>query len=304
VSAIPFVAPPRDVVPGRVEQVADGLRRVIAANPSRFTATGTGTYIVGRGDVAIIDPGPALDAHGDALLAAVAGERVRALLVTHCHRDHSPLAARLKAETGAPTFAYGPHPQVPGEADLTGEGEEGHDADFVPDVELRDGDVAVVLPGGVTLRAVHTPGHTSNHLCYSWDERRALFTGDHVMGWSTTVVSPPDGNMADYVASLRKVIVRDDAVLWPTHGSPVTAPQSFLAAYLQHRLAREAAVVAQLRAGSTGVADIVAVLYADVPEALHRAAARSVLAHLEKLVADGLVVADGELSAEAAFRLR
>ncbi len=293
---------------GEAVPVAPLVRRVVANNPSKFTYHGTGTYLVGTGDhVTVIDPGPLNDAHAEALLAAVAGERVRAILVTHCHADHSPLAARIAAETGAVTYGFGPHPRLDDpDADdpITGDDaagtdgagtdgapakiEESTDHDFEPDVRVLDGEVVVAGPG-YTLRAVHTPGHTSNHLCFAFDEQQALFSGDHVMGWSTTVIGPPDGDMRAYLDSLRKVIGRRDAVLWPTHGSPVTDPGPFLDAFLAHRLDREAQVLAAVRSGLTDVAEMVKVLYAGVREELHKPAGRSVLAHLIKLVDDGLV---------------
>ncbi len=241
-TAIPFVTldEPRY---GAAVPVSPLVRRVIANNPSKYTYLGTGTYIVGRGDVAVIDPGPMLDEHRDALAAALDGTRVRAILVTHCHSDHSPLAAWLRDETGAPTIAFGPHGSLDTDSELEEAIEDGvtleetTDTDFEPDVRVGDGEVAA-MGVGWTMRAVHTPGHTSNHMCYALDEERALFTGDHIMGWSTTVVSPPDGDMRAYIDSLRKVMGRDDISLWPTHGAPVTAPKPFLHAFLEHRLQR------------------------------------------------------------------
>ena len=294
-SRIPFVPPLDDVVYGQVEQVSPLIRRVIANNPTKYSYRGTGTYLVGRGDVVVIDPGPAIDEHRDALATALTGERVRAILVTHCHADHSPLAAWMRTETGAPTIAFGPHGAVDlaEDEDSDVKVEESIDLAFTPDVVANDGDVVASIDGW-SIRAVHTPGHTSNHLCFAFDAERALFTGDHVMGWSTTVVSPPDGDMRAYIHSLRKVAGRDDAILWPTHGNPVTDPRPFLAAYLNHRLDREAQVLAQVRGGLTTIEGIVLALYADVREELHKAAGRSVLSHLVKLVDDGdVVVADG-----------
>ena len=278
-SAIPFVTldDPRY---GEAVQVSPLIRRVIANNPSKYTYLGTGTYIVGHGDVAVIDPGPSLDEHRDALAAALEGERVRAILVTHCHADHSPLAAWLRDETGAPTVAFGPHGS-----------RRRPDAGRIDDEIERRRDVRGDRPtptsiptcasatarsrrwaSGWTMRAVHTPGHTSNHMCYALDEEQALFTGDHVMGWSTTVVSPPDGDMRAYIDSLRKVMDRDDASLWPTHGAPVTAPQPFLQAFLDHRLEREAQVLAAVRSGHSDIEAMVKEMYADVREELHKAA--------------------------------
>ena len=222
-SAIPFVTldDPRY---GVAVQVSPLVRRVIANNPSKYTYFGTGTYIIGHGDVAVIDPGPLLDEHRDALAAAIEGERVRAILVTHCHSDHSPLAAWLRETTGAPTIAFGPHGtaeidrrsrrscrRTMDEPSKPASPMETTDLDFDPDVRVGDGEVAA-MGAGWTMRGVYTPGHTSNHMCYALDEEQSLFTGDHVMGWSTTIVSPPDGDMRAYIDSLRKVIDRNDAV--------------------------------------------------------------------------------------------
>lgn len=303
---IPFVPPLDDVRYGEVEQVSPLIRRVIAENPTKYSYRGTGTYIVGRGDVVVIDPGPVLDAHRDALAAALQGERVRAILVTHCHSDHSPLAAWLREETGAPTIAFGPHGAVATEDDDEESDvkvEESIDVAFVPDVTAADGDVVFEV-GGAPMRAVHTPGHTSNHLCFSLEAEGALFTGDHVMGWSTTVVSPPDGDMRAYMDSLAKVRGRHDRILWPTHGNPVTDVAPFLDAYFAHRVEREHQVLARVRAGATTIPDMVAVLYADVREELHKAAGRSVFAHLVKLVDDGVVAVDGDAPAtlKSAYR--
>jgi glyoxylase-like metal-dependent hydrolase (beta-lactamase superfamily II) len=296
-SAIPFVMLDEPHY-GLAEPVAPLVRRVIAKNPSKYTYRGTGTYIIGTGNVAVIDPGPILDDHRDALVAALQGSRVRWILVTHCHADHSPLAAWLSDVTSAPTIAFGPHGSVESAADLGDDSdddvklEESIDTAFEPDVRVADGEVAA-MDKDWTLRAVHTPGHTSNHMCYALDQTGALFTGDHVMGWSTTVVSPPDGDMRAYIESLRKVIGRDDATLWPTHGAPVTSPQPYLAAFLEHRLEREAQVLGAVRSGLGDIAEMVKVLYADVREELHKAAARSVLSHLIKLVDDGVVTVEG-----------
>jgi len=305
-----------DVHYGRVEQVSPLIRRVIAENPSKFTYRGTGTYILGHGDVVVIDPGPRLDSHRDALAAALAGERVRAILVTHCHSDHSPLAAWMHAETGAPTYAFGPHPppdpkwealaQDDTPAEAVGDDdpvvmEEAIDFAFAPTVAVADGDRIPDTPG-LAITAVHTPGHTSNHMCWALDEERALFTGDHVMGWSTTVVSPPDGDMAGYIASLRKVGVRGDATLWPTHGPARDDGAEYVGALVEHRLDRERGVLAALDAGPATIREIVELLYADVRPELHKAAGMSVWSHLLKLVAQGEVEVEG--SALPALRAR
>lgn len=306
-TAIPFVTldDPRY---GEVVRVSPLVRRLVANNPSKFTYRGTGTYLVGTDDdVAVIDPGPLDDAHRDALAAALRGVRVSAVLVTHCHADHSPLAAWLSAETGAPTVGFGPHPRLddpdaddPVNADdaVGDDGEpvkieETTDHDFDPQVRVSTGDVAA-SGDGWTITAVHTPGHTSNHLCFALAEEQSLFTGDHIMGWSTTVIGPPDGDMRAYFESLRLVRARDDQTFWPTHGSPVTDTRPFLDAFIAHRLDREAQVLAAVRSGQTSIPEMVAVLYAGVREELHKPAGRSVLAHLIKLVDDGVVATDDD----------
>jgi len=304
------------------EEIIPGVTRVIAENPSKFTYQGTGTYIIGGKDVAVIDPGPMLDTHRDALAAALTGRTVRAILVTHCHSDHSPLAAWLRAETGAPTYAYGPHggetrawdigalPDDFGRAEAVADDggdpdattgptepkvEESTDVDFEPVIEVRSGD-AVFSDGPLTITAVHTPGHTSNHMCFAMTSPsagRVLFTGDHVMGWSTTVVSPPDGDMADYMNSLRMVSGRRDDIAVPTHGSPIHNPGLFVGQLVDHRLDRERQVLDAVRRGRRTIPEMVTELYADVRVELHRPAGASVLGHLVKLVSDGLVVVDG-----------
>jgi glyoxylase-like metal-dependent hydrolase (beta-lactamase superfamily II) len=264
------------------------ISRVLARNPGPFTFKGTGVYIVGDRDVAVIDPGPDIPEHIEALKRALEGRTVGHILVTHTHSDHSPAAKALKQWSGAKTYAFGPHGS--GKADEGVKIEEGGDMDFVPDVFVRDGET--IEGRGYTFECVFTPGHTSNHMCFALKEEKALFTGDHVMGWSTTVVAPPDGDMAAYMASLRKLLARDDETLWPTHGGPVREPTPFLEAYVAHRLAREAQIVASLKDRIDTIPDIVARLYADVDSRLHPAAARSVLAHLLQMTAEGRVAED------------
>ncbi|MFM8388939.1 MAG: MBL fold metallo-hydrolase, partial [Actinomycetota bacterium] len=267
------------------------------------TYKGTGTYIIGRDQVVVVDPGPNLPSHRTALERALDGRRVRGIVITHCHSDHVPLSYWLAGSTGARTYGFGPHPR-PVETDAfddddedenekpndTGDGEEREhtDFDFTPDVAVSDGQTFLTVDGW-SLTAVHTPGHTSNHLCIHLDAENALFTGDHIMGWSTTVVSPPDGNMADYMASVRKLIERSDAVLYPTHGNPVRDPAPFLAAYLAHRIERENQIVEWLQRGPSTIRAIVEVLYANVRRELHKPARRSVMSHLLKLHDEGIV---------------
>lgn len=288
--AIPFIrtldAPYEETV-----ALSPRVSRLLARNPGPFTFKGSGVYVVGDRDIAVIDPGPDLPEHLDALRRAIAGKRVSHILVTHTHSDHSPAARPLKEWTGAPTYAFGPH----GSGKVEDGGvrmEEGGDMDFVPDVRVKDGDI--VRGDGFTFECVYTPGHTSNHMCFALKEEKALFTGDHIMGWSTTVVTPPDGDMAQYMASVKKLIARDDEILYPTHGAPVTDPKPFLKAYLEHRVDRENQILACLRDGVNTIPAMVARMYADVDKRLHPAASRSVLAHLIQLVGEGRVTKAGE----------
>lgn len=271
---------------GVLERVSPLIRRIVARNPGPFTFRGTGTYVVGQGRVAVIDPGPDLAEHVDALLTALRGETVTHILVTHTHRDHSPAAAALKAAVGAPTYGFGPH-------GVTGASvESGADLDFVPDFPMSDGD-AVEGPGW-RLEAVHTPGHTDNHLCFALPQERALFSGDHVMGWSTTVIAPPDGDMAQYMHSLAKLRAREDAVYWPTHGAPIRKPQAHVRALIAHRRMRRNAILAALKDGAATPEELVPKVYEPLDPRLVRAASRSVLAHLIELAQEGLVTADGQ----------
>jgi glyoxylase-like metal-dependent hydrolase (beta-lactamase superfamily II) len=286
---------------GRAEQVSPLVRRVIANNPGAFTLFGTGTYIVGEGKVAVIDPGPDDPAHVAALLQAVEGEAVTHIVVTHTHRDHSPAAAALKAATGAPVWGCGPHGS--GRPEAAGESvEEGADNDYRPDVQMADGEV---LAGrGWTLEAVYTPGHTSNHTCFRLVEENALFSGDHVMGWSTTIVSPPDGDMRRYMTSLQKLIDRSEDRYWPTHAGPIEQPQDFVRQLLEHRRQRERQIVTCLTAGPSTIPAMVEKMYTDVPQMLHRAAARSVLSHLIHMSEEDRVrVAEGVLGPDAVYAL-
>jgi glyoxylase-like metal-dependent hydrolase (beta-lactamase superfamily II) len=283
---------------GEVDRLTPLIRRVIARNPTPFTFHGTGTYIIGRGEVAVMDPGPDMPEHIDAILAALEpGETVSHILITHTHNDHSPGAAPLQQRTGAKTFGFGPH----GSGRPEGMVEEGGDRNFHPDVRLRDGDV--VSGPGWTIKAIHTPGHCSNHLCYRLREERALFTGDHVMGWSTTVVSPPDGDMQAYMRSLGRLIAAEDAILWPTHGPPITDPQPFLKAYLAHRVDREKQVLEVLAGGPKTISDLVDVLYATLDKRLIPAARRNILAHLIALVETARARCDGPPTLESTYRL-
>ena len=276
------------LAPGAVEDTAPGVRRVLCPNPSAFTFRGTNTYLIGRGrGVAVLDPGPEDPAHLEAILAATRGETVTHILVSHTHRDHSPGAAALAAATGAPTWGFGPHLTPPGE------GGEGGDHSFRPDRRLADGDA--VEGDGWRLLALHTPGHCGNHLCFALEGTGVLFSADHVMSWSTSVVSPPDGDMAAYMRSLARLREREDKLLLPGHGPPITEPRPFLAALTVHREEREALVMDALnRAGRpVAAADLVPPVYGPLDTRLVAAAGRSLLAHLIKLEAEGAAKREG-----------
>jgi glyoxylase-like metal-dependent hydrolase (beta-lactamase superfamily II) len=295
---IPFV---RDIQfeYGACDQVSPLIRRVVANNPGPFTFRGTGTYIVGRGKLAVIDPGPDMDDHLEAILAATAGEQITHIFVTHNHLDHSPLSHPLKARTGATIYACALQ-GLPTEPDVRMEA--GDDRVFRPDIGLCDGGV-FEGEGGWTIEAIPTPGHTSNHICYALREENALFSGDHIMGWSTTVISPPDGDMGDYFASLDRIKARNFTTLWPTHGPPVTEVAPFVQAYIDHRRARESQILAALAQGLTRIKAMVPVLYKDVDPRLHPAAAHSVLAHMIQLVREGRIACDGEAGLDSDYRL-
>jgi glyoxylase-like metal-dependent hydrolase (beta-lactamase superfamily II) len=268
---------------GRLEQIAPGLRRIVARNPGPFTFRGTGTYVVGEGKVAVIDPGPLQQDHVDALTESLAGETVTHILVTHTHNDHSPAAAPFKQAVTAPTYGFGPH--AGGRRGEIGP-EAGGDWDFTPDIVVKDGDT--IEGDGWRFEAVHTPGHTSNHLCFALPDQGILFSGDHVMGWSTSVVAPPDGSMGDYMASLEKLRERAETIYWPGHGGPVVEPARYVRGLITHRRQRETAILARLEAGPATIAEIVEKNYVGLAPKLKGAAALSTLAHLEDLIARGL----------------
>ena len=268
--------------------VSPRIRRVVARNPSPFSYHGTGTYIVGRGEVAVIDPGPDLQEHVEALIAALPGERITHILVTHTHSDHSPAARPLQNEIGAPTYGFGPHGE--GRFERGVKVEAGGDMSFAPDVTLRHGQV--IEGSGWSLECVHTPGHCSNHLCYALREEGALLTGDHVMSWSTSIVSPPDGDMGDYMRSLALLLERDDRSLLPAHGPPVLDPKPFVQSFVEHRVQREQQIVLCVEQGVGRIADMVPRMYSDLPVYLHGAAARSVFAHVIHLLERGVLTCD------------
>ncbi len=287
---IPFVYQ-FDFEYGAVQQVSPLVRRVIAKNPSAFTFRGTGTYIIGSGrEIAIIDPGPLMDDHVDAIKRAVDGEQVTHLLITHTHMDHSPAAAPLKEYFGAKTYGYGPHGQ--GKREQGVQVEEGGDMAFEPDVRVSHGDI--LRGDGWTIECVYTPGHTSNHICFALKEEKALFTGDHVMGWSTSIISPPDGDMTAYMESLKLLLDRDDEVYWPTHGTCIRDVKTFVQAFIDHRLDRERQIIDCLSQGYTNIVDMVPVMYTEVDQKMYGAAARSVLAAMVRLIDIGAIQCDSE----------
>src|SRR5581483_4597667 len=290
------------LVPDQVHDVAPGVRAIAADNPGPHTFKGTVSYILGSGHVAIIDPGPDDAAHVRALLDAVRGETVTHIFVTHTHRDHSPAAAAIKQATGARTFAEGPHraarPLHVGDAPRS---EASGDRDFVPDVTLSD--TEVVTGPGWSVEAVATPGHTANHMAFALREAKILFSGDHVMGWSTTIVAPPDGAMSDYMASLQKLARRPEEIYLPGHGGVVKEAPRFTAFLIRHRQGREASILNRLSRGPADIPALVRGIYIGIDPRLLKGAGLSVLAHLEDLTARGLVATEGPPSIDGVYRL-
>ena len=313
---------------GECTRLSPSIRRVVAKNPNPFTFTGTGVYLIGSGEVAVIDPGPTLPEHLDAIEAALdTGETIGSILVTHTHTDHTAGVADLVARTGATTYGFGPHGEVPDEHPMENISfdeyftddekvefkkqwdetpdelrREGPDNDFMPDERVEHGDVVSV--GGVDVSVVHTPGHTSNHVCFGLDEERTLFTGDHVMAWATSVISPPDGDLVDYLASLEVLLERSDERYWPTHGPAVLDPAGYVRSFIDHRRGREAQIIEGLRPGPTTIKDLVPSMYAEVDKRLWRAAANSVYSHLLALLKEERArVVDGEPSVAATWQL-
>src|ERR1700709_2613358 len=288
--------------PGVVDEVRPGVRRVLCNNPSPFTFTGTVSYIVGKGKVAIIHPGPDDGAHAKALLDAVRGETVTHIFVTHTHRDHSPNTARIKAATGATVYAEGPHrasrPRFQSE---TRSAESGADREFKPDLKVADGET--IEGDGWALQAVTTPGHTANHTAFAWAERKLTFIGDHVMGWSTSIVAPPDGSMVDYMASLQKLMQRDEDLYFSGHGPEIPDARRYVRFLLRHREAREASILHRLAKGEADIPTMLRALHLALDPRLTGAAGYSVLAHLEDLVGRGIVATDGDPVIAGSYRL-
>jgi len=304
-----------DAPPGIEVRLSALVSRVLAPNPGPFTFKGTGVYIIGAGArVGVIDPGPALPDHVEALKHTLGDREISHILVTHTHRDHSPAAAALKVWSGAKTYGLPLRPShlsgatgtSPAGRSARGGGgpvlaaesavDEAHDHDFVPDVLVHDG--MQIEGDGFTLACVATPGHTANHICYGLAEEQALFSGDHVMGWSTSVIAPPDGNMGDYLASLEKLKARHDRIFYPTHGSPIADPKDWLDQLIAHRHMRENQILAALAARPQTIGELVGRIYPDIAPALRAAAAQQTVAHLDYLTSRGKVVAE-----ESRFRI-
>src|ERR1700719_1735409 len=291
-----------DLAPGVVEEVVPGVRRILVDNPSPFTFKGTLSYIIGRGKVAIVDPGPADDRHIAALLDAVRGETVTHIVITHTHRDHSPGAAPVKAATGAVTLGEGPH--RPARPLFTGETKRldaGGDPAFIPDQRIADGDV--IAGDGWALEAIATPGHTANHMAFALKGTDMLFSGDHVMGWSTSIVAPPDGAMSDYMASLDRLAARPETPYLAGNGDVIRDAPDFVARYIAHRRGREASILHRLGKGEADIPSLVRAIYIGLDPRLAGAAALSTLAHLEDLTARGLVATDDAPSISGRYRL-
>ncbi|SPL64755.1 MBL fold metallo-hydrolase [Ochrobactrum soli] len=286
---------------GKPVELSKGIVRLTVNNPNAFTFHGTNSYIVGRDTLAVIDPGPVDEAHYHALLAAIAGRPVSHIFVSHTHRDHSPLAERLKNELGAQTVAEGPHrPARPYHAGEVNVLEASADTDFAPDIVLADG--GTIEGDGWALEGLHTPGHAANHMAFGLKGTDILFSADHVMAWATSIVAPPDGSMSDYMASLEKLLARDDHVYLPGHGGAVTKPAAFVRGLRAHRKMRERAIFERIIQGDRTIGDMVRAIYRDTDPRLHGAAALSVLAHLEDLVGRGEIVTDGDPSLDGIYQ--
>ena len=274
----------------QLEELTPLVRRATAKNPSGFTFQGTGTYVIGRGKVAVIDPGPLIPEHIDTLIQGLEGEEITHILITHTHMDHSPAAQPLKEVWNCKTYGYGPHGAGKIAAGIPIE--EGGDMAYSPDVEVKHGDV--IRGDGWTVECVYTPGHTSNHMCFALREEKALFTGDHVMGWSTTVIGPPDGDMTQYLDSLALLLGRDDEIYWPTHGTCIRNVKEYVQAYIDHRLDREKQIIECLEKRIDLITEMVPIMYIETDKSLHGAAARSVLAAMQRLVESGEVTCSDE----------
>lgn len=272
---------------GNCDKISPLIRRIIANNPGPFTFTGTGTYIIGKENLAIIDPGPIDQNHFDAIIKSTKGQTITHILLTHNHNDHSPLAKKIKEETGAKIYFK----DLSNDIQTEDQFEEGYDKDIEGDIELSDGDI--IETNEWTVEAIHTPGHTSNHICYSLAEEDVLFSGDHVMGWSTTVIVPPDGDMSDYINSLKKLLKRSENNFYPTHGPIIERPKELVTKYIEHRMEREKQITEAIKLGNKKIPDMVKIIYKDVDISLHPAAAMSTLAHLIRMKENNEIAVSG-----------
>ena len=266
------------------ETIDSNVKRLLAKNPSPFTFYGTGTYIIGHNDLAVIDPGPLIESHISNLLKLLKSAKKVSLFITHTHADHSTAARVIKENINCTSYGYGPYKRKKFDTNF----EEGHDLTFKPDIYLNDGEV--VNGNGWTIRAIHTPGHTSNHMCYGLEEQSILFTGDHIMGWSTTVIVPPDGNMTSYIKSLKKVLNYKYKIFYPTHGGPITKPRQFVKALIAHRLMRQTQIINELSKNNLTIKEMVSKFYKTTDKRLWPAAEKSILANLLSLKDKGVVV--------------
>ena len=281
---------------GVPRELAPGVVRIVANNPSPFTFKGTNTYLVGNEELVLIDPGPEDPAHLQAILAAIGGRKLSHVVITHTHRDHTDGLPALLAATGAKTAGFGRRARERGTKQVSPSGSEYVDQDFNPDVPLADG--SRLAGAGWSLTALHTPGHAPDHLCLALDGTKVLFSGDHVMGWNTSVIAPPEGSMSDYMAALERLGQRNDELYLPGHGGQVTEPQRLVKAFLLHRRMREQAILDCIRSGKNTVRTVVPVIYRDINPKLINAASLSVLAHVEHLIARGLVACEGPPSVD------
>ena len=284
---------------GALQELTPLIRRIIARNPSAFTFRGTGTYVIGHGNVAVIDPGPLLNDHMSSLKDSLTEESVTHILITHTHMDHSPAAEPLKEYWQAKTYGFGPHGA--GKLEEGVQVEEGGDMDFVPDVTLGHGDL--IEGDGWTIEALYTPGHTSNHICYALREENSIFTGDHVMGWSTSIIAPPDGDMTQYMRSLELLLNRNEEIYWPTHGTCIKDVKKFVRSFIDHRLAREEQIIDCLKKGYSEITKMVPIMYVDTDKKLYGAAARSVFSAMIRLIDTGRVVCEDQPSLDSTYKL-
>lgn len=295
--SIPFIKN-LDFKYGEVSQLSPLIARVVCNNPSPFTYYGTGTYLIGQNNLVIIDPGPNDDEHLAALIKAIDGRVVSHILITHPHADHSPLSTKLSGAIGAKIWGKS---ENKGHKPISHETEEGDDFGFTPDFEINDGQK--IQCDGFEIECIATPGHTSGHFCFGLKSENALFSGDHIMGWSTSVILPPDGNMNQYISSLEKIKARNFDILYPTHGAPIPKPHDFIDAYINHRLEREKQIIDCLKNGISNIKDMVPLLYANVDKRLWPAAARSIHAHLIRLVENEIVISNNKNEIESNFKV-